>query len=461
MRQLYWKIFLWFWLTMILIITSIAFLGGYFLRESIIPMRNNTLLSTYANAAVMVYETEGPKALEYWFNQVSKNSGIRAYLVNQYGEDVLESSLSGQLSITDSKLQLNILPNTSYREGRMMVSKVITSQSGMQYRLITRLPSAFSNFTTQNLQLLWLRLLLAIFITGIICYFLSRYLTTPINKLQRAARQIAGGQFSTRVSQAIGDRNDEIGELADEFDTMAERIESLIESQKRLLQDVSHELRTPLARLQVALELARRRSKGLAESELDRIAIESERLNELIGEILSLARLETAEVSLDEHVNITRLMEKTVQDTNFEFKQLNKSAQLHGEEGLKLIGNMTLMQRAFENILRNALRHTQDHSCVDIQIIELKKPHEICITIRDHGPGVPPQALPSLFRPFYRVEDSRFKDTGGYGLGLAIAFKAIELHRGDIKAYNAEEGTGLVVEIHLPLQDKATTKEKE
>lgn len=453
MRKLYWKIFFWIWLTMVLIIVATAFTSNYFLKERLVPLRNSAFLSAYASAAVMSYEAEGMPGLEFWLDQLTQDTGIQAYLITEDGTNVTQESMTDQMEVVRAQLSSNFLPNTSFREDNILVSKSISAQNGAHYRLLADVPDPESYLASEPVPLFWMRFGFAVFISGLICYILSRYLAGPIRKLKQAASRFGAGHLNTRVASKMRRRRDEIADLALEFDRMAEQIEALVEAQKRLLRDVSHELRTPLARLQVALELARRRSQGLAENELDRIQLESERLNELIGEILSLARLDAQEVALDENIDLTQMVKEIVSDTNYEFKQLGTSAAVNCQEAYVIRGSQILLRRAFENIVRNALRYTKQGTVVEIALQKTQKPKPmITITISDCGPGVPEPDLPHLFTAFYRVESSRKNDTGGYGLGLAIAEKAIKLHHGSIAARNRTPA-GLIVEIQLPKRD--------
>ena len=280
---------------------------------------------------------------------------------------------------------------------------------------------------------------------GLVCYALALYLTAPISKLRLAARRFAGGDLHTRLDIR---RRDELGELAREFDQMAERIETLLTSEKRLTQDISHELRSPLARLNVALELARKRANLETESLIERIATESDRLNEMISRLLVLSKLETGSENFEKHeINLTKVFEQTVADADFEARGGNKSVRVTQKDSVKVFGNETLLRSAIENVLRNAVRYTKDETAVDVKLSKNGK--TAVVSIKDYGAGVPEEELEKLFRPFYRVNAARDRKTGGIGLGLAIAERAVHAHRGSIKARNTENG--LAVEITLPL----------
>jgi len=273
-------------------------------------------------------------------------------------------------------------------------------------------------------------------------------------KLQSAARQLGSGDLSTRVDSRLRQRQDEFGELGRDFDRMAERIEQLLRSQRRLLGDISHELRSPLARLLVALELARKKAGTEAGGALDRIERESDRMNELIGQLLRLTRLE-ADAALPEKrpVALQSLIQEVAEDADFEAQGQGREVGVTVPlcEPCSCLGSAEMLRSAIENIVRNAVHYTTEETSVEISLLAPKTPSSMAtITVRDHGSGVPEEAVDDLFRPFYRVDDARARQSGGIGLGLAITQRIVQLHQGEVHARNADEG-GLLVEIRLPV----------
>ncbi len=235
-----------------------------------------------------------------------------------------------------------------------------------------------------------------------------------------------------------------------DFDAMAERIETLMKAQSRLLNDISHELRSPLARLNVALGLARQRAGVESADMLDRIELEAARLNELIGRILTLARLEDGEQRVPQTpVPLAELVANVAEDAEFEAQE--RHCHVHtsipeGDWGVR--GNDSLLHSAVENVVRNAIRYTQEGTTVEIELT--REGPEAVLKVSDAGSGVPADALEKLFLPFYRLDDARGRLTGGVGLGLAITERAVRFHGGKVSAFN-RAGGGLRVEIRLPL----------
>ncbi|NUP05983.1 MAG: HAMP domain-containing protein [Polyangiaceae bacterium] len=304
-----------------------------------------------------------------------------------------------------------------------------------------------------------LRLLTIAIVTGAVAFFLARYLSRPLRTLRAATQRLAAGDLSVRVEPDLAGADNESLALGHEMDRMAERIEGLLDAQRRLLRDVSHELRTPLARLNLALELVRRKSPPEAETALARIELEAQRLDTMIGELLTLSRLE-AGVGMEtpNRIDLRAVVEALVADIGLEAEKNGSRVELQAGDA-SIDGNEELIRRAVENILRNAVRYTEPGTSVDVKLGPHGEHGAIAIVIRDHGPGVPEEALPKIFEPFYRVADDRARKSGGTGIGLAIAERAVKLHEGTVVAKNAAAG-GLEVTILLPSsRDGATASE--
>lgn len=289
----------------------------------------------------------------------------------------------------------------------------------------------------------WVRITMLLVASGLLAFLLALYLVRPVRHLQDATARIAEGDLGARVKPELG--TGLLSDLGADFDVMAERVEELLEERQQLLSDVSHELNSPLARLNVALELARKKAGPDAEGALDRIGREADRLAQLVDEILTFARLERAEVRR-ESVDLTALVSDVVRDASFEAGE--QAVALGRRDTVELSGDGEVLRRAVDNVVRNALRFSPTGEVVHVDVE--RHDAEVRVRVRDRGPGVPDEELAAIFEPLYRVERDRARASGGAGLGLAIAQRAVAAHGGEITAKNSPEG-GLVVTLVLPL----------
>jgi two-component system sensor histidine kinase CpxA len=303
------------------------------------------------------------------------------------------------------------------------------------------------------LRVLGSHLVVALIAAGLTWYGYYRYATLPLRRLRKVTQQLAGGDLSARVGKGLVHRKDEVADLGRDVDRMAERIESLVGAHHRLIRDVSHELRSPLARLNVALELARQSAGPAHSAPFDRIERESDRLNELISQLLMLTKLENQGGTIQKAaLDIAALIAEVARDADFEARSNDRSVVAATCEPLMLSGNQELLRQALENLVRNAARYTAKGTAVEISLRrkEVGGRGWAHIEVRDQGPGVPESELQDIFRPFYRVTDARERQSGGAGVGLAISDRAVRLHGGSLRAFNAP-GAGLIMEMELPL----------
>jgi signal transduction histidine kinase len=298
----------------------------------------------------------------------------------------------------------------------------------------------------------WLILVIAIPLSVLLSVIIGRYLVMPLRSLEDASQQLAAGDLSIRVRPTLGKRGDEIANFAGTFDQMAAQIETLIRSHKDLLRDVSHELRSPLARVHAALSLARQRTKGAVDVEIDRIELELERLNSLIEKLLTFSRLDAKQTRLEkESLDIGDVLVDVVNDSNIEARAEDKQIILPEVSGFQTVGDVGLLASCFENIIRNAVHYTPPQTSVEIAVRRLAGIPELCeVAVRDHGDGVAEADLGRIFDPFFKSVHSERASLPGAGIGLAIAKKAVALHGGEILARNADGG-GLIVTVLLPL----------
>jgi signal transduction histidine kinase len=283
-------------------------------------------------------------------------------------------------------------------------------------------------------------------VSVIFAALLAWYFARPIRTLRGAFEAVAAGKLETRIGAAMNTRRDELADLGGEFDRMAERLQGLLEGQRRLLHDVSHELRSPLARLQAAADLMQQQPERAPEF-VARIERDTARMDRLVGGLLTLARLDAGMGDTPrEALDLSALVEEIADDARLEAEARNCRIDLVLAHGLQVVGHRDLLQRALENVLRNALRHAPPGSAVAIEArAEAGQAH---VAIADTGSGVPTADLEAIFAPFYRAANT--DPFAGYGLGLAIVRRVVQLHGGAARAANRAEG-GLVVTIELPL----------
>ena len=281
---------------------------------------------------------------------------------------------------------------------------------------------------------------------------LAWYFSKPIRHLRSAFEAMVSGNMEVRLGPVMGKRRDELADLGRNFDRMASHLNALIDGQRRLLHDVSHELRSPLARLQAAIGLARQQPEKL-DSSLARIERESERMDRLVGELLTLSRLEAGVMGVEEAVNVDELVSEVAADARFEAESSGRKVDFSGCGEVCVKGRPELLHRALENVMRNALRHTPEGGKVTVEVHLDADGNALRLAVLDQGPGVPEQELGTIFEPFFRGGGSKYAD--GHGLGLAIAQRVIEAHGGTIRASNRMDG-GLCVEIVLPVGNATT-----
>ncbi len=453
MRGLFFKVFIIFWIaqSLIYVISTALIVRRHFVGPDVLFDTLASNMQVNADRAVQAYETDGC-------------DGLRAF----------SNTISQSVALQDANG--NVLCNAKGFEG-IPVSEAVPGrpsgvQIGMQY--IWQLPVTLANgsrFTyllsrphkprEPNLyrdisRFAFPQLPVAIVVGGLTTFALVLLFTRPVVRLRKAARELATGKLDARVkassSQSRLFAGDEVAALMHDFNHMAERLESLVDAQKLLLRDVSHELRSPLARLSVALELAREDAGPEMTTHLDRIERETEKLNLLIGQLLTLSSMEALERQQNfQPLSLNQMIERMIPDAQFEAQQRQCSVLFRADVECKVRGNEDLLYRAIENVVRNAIRYTEGGTEVEVHLSAAKANggQSVAVTVSDRGPGIPPDQLKSVFHPFRRVDSARSPDTGGFGVGLAIADRAIRLHNGEVDA-SAREGGGAVIRMTLP-----------
>jgi two-component system sensor histidine kinase CpxA len=450
MHRLFWKIFLSFWIVLLLFTAAIIFAASEYL-DQIKEQRNESIryetLTRQVAEAQAVLESDGVEGLKAWAREVDSEEMVPVLVLNAEGKDLLGREVSPPAL---NRLRRSFDPKFATEPLGLKIHPVIHRSDGTEYWLTHDFQSVTLGRFLQRPRVIAIPVLFGVLIGALVCLLLARYLTAPLKQLRLATEAYAAGDLSQRVGPLLGARRDEIVDLAAAFDHMAEHLSALIASQKQLLIDVSHELRSPLSRVEVALGLARQRAGSHPAPEFDRIEREIERLNELIGQLLSLARLESnTQPPAPEPVDLRELLEAIVSDTTLEANARNCILRFEKREPATIQGNAQLLHSAIENVVRNAVKYTTEGTTVTLSMNRNPEhPGWIEIGVRDHGPGVPEDMLTRLFEPFVRVGDARDRSTGGYGVGLAIAERAVRLHGGQISAHNKQDG-GMAVIIRL------------
>ena len=462
MQSLFFKIFLWFCVIVVLVGVSLetsSILANYY--ETRWQMVLHSVMPMEAEKCARMYETSGKQAVQDYLDELQKQKSVRFYFFDEDGNPLLDRGapeLILKMAAVKEALHRTASQNLSLVNPRQGIAmRLVEGPSGRKYNLAFQqsptliMPVSEAVGTHPYLRLLGIGLFGAV-----LCFLLTRNITQPITRLRAAASGIASGRLKTRVDPAVRRRHDEIGTLGRDFDRMAEQIEALVSAQRDLLGDVSHELRSPLARLIVALGLLRKASPEETAEYLNRIAQEADRLDKLIGQLLTLTRIESGiESTQQEKFDLTNLVQEVAADGDFEARAHGREVKVVRADACTTLGVPEILRSAIENIVRNAIRHTPPATSVDLTLEQIitSEPKAV-LQVRDHGPGVPEKMLRDIFVPFHRVPNQDESNAHGAGLGLAIAERVVRMHEGQIRARNAAN-SGLIVEIELPVKGNA------
>jgi signal transduction histidine kinase len=418
MPRLFWKFFLIVWLTMTLT-TLLAISIMHF------SLLQNPRVRPFANV-----------------HQIT--AALLAERLKTGGPDDLLAFIKSKVpELTDVSLQ--ITPEASPAQCSSSITPEIFAAvyNNQCYRIVVSRPEPWSLQNNWPHLFPWVTAIVASLFSA---FALGKYLITPVARLRKGLRALAEGQFDIRIHDAVKNRRDEIAILTKDFDTSAARLQELHEGRQRLFHDISHELRSPLSRLQAVIGILRKNPSRLP-SLLDRMDREIERLDGLVGEVLTLARLSSTGEKNDDMqvIDILDLVDNIVQDAAFEANEKNVKIAFNRDGEFVAMVNGELIYRAIENVIRNAVKYTAKGTCVEVKASVT--PEELEVRISDQGPGVQQKDLESIFRPF--TSSGASGTTSGYGLGLAITKTALQRHGGDVSATNKPEG-GLSVTILLP-----------
>jgi signal transduction histidine kinase len=442
------KIFLGFWLV------SVAILGSWLLTsqyiESLPPGEKQHRPphgppERFVLGLIYGLQNTPAENLPSVIEEARNEHNVKVWLLDRENRDLLDQHVPTKVANLATELRGRKRRAFSRdRDGPMVAHRVYLDEHGPR-RMVLMFPKPAHKVIGFLIANHWLRVLLAILVSGLICYGLSRLVTNRLRELGQASRQLAQGKLQTRIN--VRDRGgDETDELARDFNTMASQLEERMQAQKQLLSDVSHELRSPLARMRVALALAMEAPEKQPEH-LERLERETSRLEELIGQLLSSQQ---AQLQMDKHIDLIALLAQLCEDANFEGDSAAKSVKMQSNlEEAVVATSGDLLHKSFDNIIRNALRHTDNGTQVVVSVSSTADTYQI--QIRDHGPGVDEVELTRIFDEFYRVDSARTREQGGYGLGLAIAQRAIAQHGGSLSAENT--GSGLQVNATLAKGD--------
>ncbi len=461
MHSLFLRIFLLFWIAMALIVGgSIAVTFAVAAREyeSREPLRRPAAIAIQASE---VLGSGGVAALKKWLSANEHAVADRdLYIIGPDGRDILGRRLSDsaarRLEFFDHESSGPEPPPPppaplNFRPQRAAPQIVGPDGSTYTVLLVPRRPHIFGALSLPGISLMILSIALAV--SALASWWLARHLSAPIRRIQAGARALAAenldarGGAGLRVSAGLEARKDELAVLARDFDAMADRLTANRTAVTRLLRDISHELRSPLARMRLAVGLARRPTADSAR-QMDRLEREIERLDDLISQVLKLARLHGTDAPIErEPFDFDEVIAEIVHDANFEGAAKGCRVSIEGAAGRPVNGNRELLRSAIENVLRNALRYSPPGAPVEVAV------HGgaagLAVSIRDRGPGVPAADLERIFEPFFRVAESRDRDTGGEGIGLAITSQVMRAHGGSATAGN-RAGGGLEVRLGLP-----------
>lgn len=446
MRSLYTRIFLSFWAAMALIVGGSITLTWFVLAERAddVPRQSAELVL----GAERALAEGGRDGLRAWLEAAHpRGHEPRLLIMDENGDELLGRPLPPHFArMLKSPRVLPAYPGIEVVPSSPLPQ--IIAPDGHRFEFLV-LPlrhggGPFFGITETRAAVL----LLALVITGAASWLLARSITRPVRALGEATRDLAAGNLAARVAGDVSARRDELGTLGRDFNAMATRLRQLLDAREQLLRDVSHELRSPLARMRLSVGLARQPGSDPVR-ELDRLEGEIERLDRLIGQVLHLSRIEaTASAELDESVDLVDVLDGIARDAAFEGQAVGVSIDWQPPPGtMRVRGNAAWLASAIENVARNAVRYTASGTSVAFGVRE--QADGIEVRIRDHGPGVPEAELAKIFEPFHRVAESRTRDTGGDGIGLAITARVLQAHGGSVTAENAPGG-GLLVTMRLP-----------
>lgn len=451
MRRLFWRIFAACWMATVALLVATAWMSSSSFETETIPgfeiTRLQAALDHNLSRVARGLRRDGIDKLGPAIRQGDDIGYFRTYVFDENMQEMLGRTVPDEVRravVTVRQrepLESDRVRAREVRDASGRILAVATALEGsFMSRLVSRRPGTF-----------WTSIAVGALISALVSALLAFYVAAPLQRVRSQARRFAQGDLDARVGQLRFGRTTEMTALAHEFDHMAERVKALVDSHRRLVRDVSHELRSPLARLRVALELARDGDAAQVVASLDRIELESDRLEAMLAQSLELSRLETAELEPVQIIALDDLLHEVVTNAGYEAGPRQRAIVIERSEPIAMQGWPEPLYSALENIIRNAVTYTTQGTEVSVRLQRGDDGQSAVIKVRDHGPGVPEDELESIFTPFYRTDGARTRSSGGTGLGLAIAQRAIIRHGGNVVASN-HAGGGLLVRVTLPLR---------
>ena len=442
MRSLFWRILASFWLA-IALVAGLSILLGHMLNQDAWILSRHPLLSQLPQAWTERYESQGADAAQDYLQGIKRKHHIDVQVLNDSGDPVVRGTVSPRAEALEARQGDDPRP----LPWRRLTAEYTSDKTGETYLLIYRVPHpALDAWHRDSLMWPLSALGIALVVLTLFSLMVTLSITRPLSRLRGAVYDLGQTTYQQNSLAQLANRRDEFGVLATDFNRMGARLQSLIGSQRQLLRDVSHELRSPLARLRIALALAERAEPAEREKLWPRLSRECDRLEALISEILALARLD-AQLSSTEVIDLAALLLRLRNDTQLD--GTDQQINIDVEDNLRLQGWPDMIERATDNLLRNALRFNPPGMPVEIQA--QRSGERLQLSVRDHGPGVAPEHLLQLGEPFYRAPG---QTAPGHGLGLAIARRAAQRHGGDLILSNHPQG-GFIATLDLPA-DAAT-----
>lgn len=439
MRSLFWRILASFWLA-IALVAGLSILLGHMLNQDAWILSRHPLLSHLPQTWTEQYESQGADAAQDYLQSLKRKKHVDVQVLNDSGDPVVRGTLSPRAAALEARQGDNPGP----LPWRRLTTEYTSEKTGETYLFIYRIPHPELDAWHRD-SLMWPLSALGISLVVLTLFSLlvTLSITRPLSRLRGAVHDLGQTTYQQNSLAQLANRRDEFGVLATDFNRMGARLQSLIGSQRQLLRDVSHELRSPLARLRIALALAERAEPAEREKLWPRLSRECDRLEALISEILALARLD-AQLSSAEPIDLNTLLLRLKNDANLDGD--DQQIAVHVEPNLRLHGWPDMIERATDNLLRNALRFNPAGKPIDIQAKRVGD--RLQLSVRDHGPGVAAEHLAQLGEPFYRAPG---QTAPGHGLGLAIARRAAQRHGGELILGNHPEG-GFLAIIDLPAE---------